>query len=350
MTQPNWKSERRSTQKPDFKIYTEMQEYMAAGHIGRAPNTTVDDLFAKFEAEKRGDIRNIQLPYPQINRSVGNGLALGNITAVVAPPGASKTWWVLNLLLHAGSQGFSWRYLGLEDCAELWIQKLMAAKLCDWRIVAQPAADDQEDRVRLAEHKRRAMENNRAFLDDLYLRVAENPRIIPGLATGEVCAEVHYEDILAFVEGEADTSDIVVIDPVSQVDFSTDGRDYAGQARFMQRLSTIVTKKSIHVILVVHTTKYQQVGADPTSAAGGSAKITQLSQYVLMLQRHDPAIEDETYNAYSQTVEHKLTMTVVKSRNGMSGQKFAFDLLAEGPCFREYGLIKLKSSKRKVGQ
>lgn len=343
--------EKPHSRRPDFKVYTEMQRHMATNHIGAMPNTTVDDMFAKFDAEGRGDIRNIQLPYPQLNRAVGNGLALRNITALVASPGASKTWWAINFLLHAMTQGFRVRYLGLEDCAEMWIQKFMAAKLCDWRIVAQPSTDDPDERQRVAEHKRQAMENNREFLESLYQCVAENPRIVPDRATGDVRTEVHYEDILAFVEDEAESTDIVVVDPVSMIDFSEDGlRDFAGQARFMQRLASIVARNPIHVILVVHTTKQQQNGGDMLSGVGGSSKFTQLAQNVLVLQRHEPPIEDEVYGAWTQIVEHKLTMTVAKSRAGLSLQKYAFDFVEDGPRFREYGLIKQKATKRKVGQ
>ena len=339
-----------SIHKPDFTVYTEMQDYLAVNHIGRTPNTSIDDLFDKFQAEARGEIRNIQLPYPQLNRGVGNGLALRNITAVVAPPGASKTWWIINVLIYAWNQGFTWCYQGLEDSAELWIQKFMAAKLCDWRIVAQPDSDVLEERRRLAEHKRQANEANREFLDVLYKCVFENPRIVSDPATGEIRAEVDYEDILSFIEGAAEKTNLIVIDPVSQIDFSEDGRDYVGQAKFMQRLTAIVARNPVHVIIVVHTAKQTPYGGDPTSSVGGTSKFTQLAQNVLMLQRHDPAIEDEIYNAFTETIEHKLTMTVVKSRSGMSGQKFAYDFLKEGPCFREHGLIKLKAAKRKVGQ
>lgn len=342
--------DRYPNRRPDFTIYREMEKYLQAGHIGHEPNTTPEDLFARIAAEGRGEIRNIQLPYPQLNRAVGNGLALRNITALVAPPGASKTWWAFNFLLHAGTQGFTWRYLGLEDCAEMWIQKLMAAKLCDWRIVAQPSTDDPEERKRIAEHKRVAMENNRAFLEELYQCVAENPRIVPDPKTGEIKAEVHYEDVLRYVEDEAELTNIIVIDPVSQIDFSDDGRDWQGQARFMQRLTSIVAKNPVHVVLVVHTAKNQPAGGEPTSAAGGSGKFTQLAHNVLMVQRHDPAIEDEVYGAWTQNIEHKLTMTVAKSRSGFSGQKYAYDFLTEGPNFCEHGLIKQKASKRKAGQ
>lgn len=214
----------------------------------------------------------------------------------------------------------------------------------------QSSTDDPEERLRVAEHKRAALERNRGFLDELYLRVAENPRIVPDRETGEVRAEVHYEDVLRYVESEAEITNVIVIDPVSQIDFSEDGRDWQGQARFMQRLTSIVAKNQVHVVLVVHTTKNQPAGGDPTSAVGGSGKFTQLAHNVLMLQRHDPAIEDEVYSAWTQTIEHKLTMTVVKSRSGISGQKFAYDFLTEGPVFREYGLIKQTATKRKAGQ
>jgi hypothetical protein len=90
-----------ANRKPDFRIYSEMQGYLSARHIGHDPITAPEDLFARIAAEGRGEIRTIQLPYRQLNKSVGNGLAFRNITALVASPGASKSWWNINILLHA---------------------------------------------------------------------------------------------------------------------------------------------------------------------------------------------------------------------------------------------------------
>lgn len=335
--------------KPSFKIYSEMQKYMAATHIGQTPRTTVDDILGKIEAEGRGDIRNVLLPYPQLNRSVGGGFALRTLTAICASPGVSKSLFTINILLHAMSNGFRARYLPLEDSAEIWIRKFLAARLCDWRILAQPSTDDPEERRRVADYKLRAIEENREFVESLRECVCENPRIVSDPATGDVRADVHYEDVLAFVEGEAEYADVIAVDPVSQIDFSPDGRDFVGQATFMQRLTGLVARKPVHIILVVHTGK-QTSGGDTTSALGGSAKFSQLAHNVLVMQRHDPSVEDEVYGAWTRTIEHKLTVTVTKSRTGFSGQKFAFDLIDSGPCFEEHGMIKLNALKRKAGQ
>lgn len=325
------------------------KRFLASSHVGRQPDTTPEDLESHIKAERDGLIKAIRLPWWKLNMKIGNGLLPGNVTIITGTPGTSKSYLALNILLAAGRLGFRWRLLPLEDNAQTWILKTLAVNIDSWRLVSQPENDDE--RRTLGNYKLGCLDEHRDFVAECHQNISENPRM-PLSAYGEkVVMDVGYEDVLRFVENEAEDSHLICIDPISQITFDPDGRDYRGQADFMRRLVAIAASSLAHILLVAHNAKQQYRGnGDSVDGVQGSAMLGRLAHNILTLNRHDPSIEDEIYSTYTSTIQHKLTLTVTKSRNGITGEKFAFDLSEYGPTFKEHGLIKFAAQKRRIGQ
>lgn len=314
------------------------------GHVGRIADNAITELRAKLEAERDGRIQAIHFPWWQADSAVGNGLAPGEVTVLAGPPGASKSYFALNILRAASHGGFRWRLLPLEDDAMTWIQRYLAVELCDWRMVARPKAGDERERVELAERKLAMLDVHRDLVGDLRFAICENPRMpVAGPGGKTVVPDVTWRDVLGFIEREGDDNDLLVVDPLSQMTFDPEGRNNnAREADFTRNAVALARSSRTHLLLVAHTVKgtYRTGAAGGVESIQGSAMLTRLAHNVLTVTRHDPAMESEIYNAACPMVSHRITLEVAKSRSGHSGNKIAFDLEKDGPRFKEHGLIK----------
>lgn len=321
---------------------------MAMEFVGRKPDTQPEDLFNRVRDERDGVIKPIRLPWWQLNKGIGYGLLPGNLTVIAGPPGVAKSYFVLNAILAAHDAGFTWRHLPLEDDAQTWVMKFIAVLSNDWKLLAQPERDEQEERFHLGQHKEAVLARHQDFIEQLYDRyVAENPRV-PISAFGEYHAlDVDYKQVLKYADDEAFRSQLITIDPISQITFDENGRDWQGQSEFLRKLAAIATQWKVHILLVAHTAKQSARNGIAESLDGvqGSAMITRLAHNVITLARHD-AVESPVYSSTFPTVEHKMTVCIAKSRNGFSGSRFAFDMSDQGPTFIERGMIKPKAPKR----
>lgn len=327
--------------------YEEMRDYMATGHIGRAADGGVDALRARIEAEGDGRIKPIRLPWRDADRALGFGFTPGQVTIIAGSAGVAKSYLVLNILDHAEQRGVNWRLLPLEDDGSRWIQRMLAVHLGQWSLVAQPENDGEEARRFAAATKLRALEDNHEYVAMLYERIFENPRLPMDDGTGNmVTRDVGYLDVLAFLESVAADCALVALDCLSQITFSPDGRDYIGQAAFMRGTVGIAASTGAHIMLVGHNGK-GGAGRDPLDSIQGSSLFQRLAHNVIVLSRSDPPAESEVLDRYNPIVEHRLTLAVLKSRGGASGDRIAMDLDPNGPVFIEHGKIKAKAKGRK---
>lgn len=325
--------------------YQEMRDYLATAHIGRQAEGGIDALRNRIQAEGDGRIKPIRLPWKYTDEALGFGLTPGQVTIIAGSAGVAKSYLLLNILRHAGEKGSRWRLLPLEDDAGRWIQRMLAVHLSSWAMVAQPDDDCEETRRQVAERKLTALDDNKLLVEQWCESIFENPRlpVDDGLG-GLVTRDVHYRDVLSFLEGIADACELVGLDCLSQISFSEDGRDYVGQSEFMRGVVGIAASTGAHIVLVGHNGK-GGANRDPLDGVQGSAMFNRLAHNVVTLARHDPAIESEVFSRFIPTVEHKLTLSVLKSRGGASGDKMAMDLDQYGPQFIEYGRIKARTKR-----
>lgn len=327
--------------------YEEMAEQLAASYIGRQADGGIDALRERIQAEGDGRIKPIRLPWREVDKALGYGLTPGQVSIIAGSAGVAKSYLVLNILRYAGEKGFRWRLLPLEDDAGRWIQRMLAVKLTAWWMVAQPENDSEEESRRVAGMKLAALEENREYVAELYERIFENPRLpVDDGSGGKVVRDVEYQDVLSFLEAVAEDSDLVGLDCLSQISFSADGKDYIGQSAFMRQVVGIAASTGAHIVLVGHNGK-GGANRDPLDSIQGSALFNRLAHNVVSLARSDPPAESEVYSRFDPFVEHRLTLSVLKSRGGASGDKIAMDLAEGGPQFTEYGRIKGKGKGKK---
>jgi hypothetical protein len=326
--------------------YREMEIAFQADHIGRPAAGGIGALRKRLEMERDGAIRLIPPPWRGLRAALGGGFLPGNVTIIIGSAGVAKSYALLNVLLHAGQFGFSWRLIPLEDDAGRGIQRMLAVKLCDWGLVAQPLTDSEAERRRVADAKLAVLETNREFVAELYERIYENPWLPIDDGSGrKISRPVDYEAVLDCLRDEAASNDIVGLDCLSQIIFSEDGRDYRGQAEFMRGAVGIAADSGCHLILVGHNAKAGAQARDPLDAIQGSALFGRLAHNIVSLTRHDPIVQSELFSRDTPYVAHRLTLSVLKCRGGESGTRFAYDLEASGPCFREHGPIKPRAAK-----
>jgi hypothetical protein len=317
---------------------------MTANSVWDKANGSPVELFEKIRAEGRGDIPTIQLPWLSLNRVIGYGLKCGCVGILAGSPGASKSLMVANICLHAESQGFAWKYAPLEDEAQDWIERFMAVHLRDWKMISNPESDTPDARERLAQHKEMFLSSELDMLGKLYEHILENPNLAD-LRSEE--NPVDYPAVLDWIVEACKDNDLIVIDPVGFIEFSESGKDWFGQQRFIRRLTAIAKQHKVYVLMVAHTAKRPgRSGMLSTlDDLQGAAALSRGAHYVFFVDRHEEQ-ESKVYSYCETTVFHKLTVTVGKSRGGFSGTRLAFDLEQEGPVFREYGIIKPRSSEK----
>lgn len=313
--------------------------------LGQLPTTEEADLASRYEAERQGLIRSIRLPWLTLNRVLGNGLRPGEVTLLAGDPGVSKSYMALNILLSMDNANRKWRLQPLEDDPAAWAERMLAVRVNNWRMTSQPETDDPLERDELFRWKESVLQENMRLKERLDFQIARNPWIP---RSDQDSASVTHLDVLDLIDFEAGDSELVCIDPLSQIEFSQDGRDYSGQADFMRRLVSKAKATGIHVLLVAHLKKRSvRDNAPPVlDDIQGSALFGRVAQNAVALVRHDPAIESELFSIGVPFIEHRLTAHVLKSRSGQSGQRIAFDLSRNGPTFIEHGLIKPKIRRK----
>lgn len=335
-----------ATQMKILKPYREMQSFLETSHIGRLADGGVEALCQRLEDEGSGAIRAIQIPWRQTHKSVGYGFAPGQVSFLAGTSGGAKSYWVLNLLRNAWQQGVRWQLLPLEDDAGRWIQRMIAVHTCSWAMVMQPKEDTPEERRRSADAKLAALNEHRDFVDEMYQRIAENPRLPVDDGTGGmVSKDVDCDGVLTFIREAAEDNDLLVVDPITQISFGRDGNVWDAQEKFMRDVVAIAATTGVHILVVAHFAKGGSNAADPLDGIAGSSLFGKIAHNALLLIRHDPTIESNVIARINPTVEHRITITVQKGRGGLSGNKIAFDLHEHGPQFIEYGLIKPKGKK-----
>lgn len=319
-------------------ILEDAERFAAASHIGRLAEGGAGAFVRRIEKEKDGTIRAVRLPWRHFDRAIGNGLIPGQVTILAGPAGVAKSYMLLNMLRYASFQNAEWRLLPLEDDAGWWMQRMLAVCTGSWNMVAQPAGDTGDERRVVAERKIAVARANPELVESLHARIYENPRLPVRGEDGTLRARsVDYRDVLAFIESIAGEAAIIGLDCLSQVDFSSNGVDYPGQADFIRSLVGIAASTSAHIVLVGHFAK-AAAGKSPLDAIQGSAMFNRLAHNVLTLTRHDPPRASEVVGRQGQ-VEHGLTLSVLKCRAGLSGARIAFNLGPEGPVFAECGVV-----------
>jgi hypothetical protein len=178
--------------------------------------------------------------------------------------------------------------------------------------------------------------------------ISENPfRGVIDDAGRRVYPPVYFSDMINDIRQQCEKKDLVVVDPLSSIEFDDGNNQYENQKRFVQALSAIAAETNCRIVVVHHIKKIadprQYVGLDEIA---GSSGIGRFCDCALVIEFHPQARESEILQSDGLTrlIDHGRTMTLAKCRDGPgSNWRLACDLDRDALDWREHGIIKGKS-------
>jgi hypothetical protein len=183
-------------------------------------------------------------------------------------------------------------------------------------------------------------------------KVTENPRYgIKDEHGNTVIKGLDYQRVLEWIKTTAKTSRVIVVDPISQIDF--DGKDrWKDEADFVRNALGIISDSGACLILVAHTVKRTGLNASVDLSAEdvqGSAMYTRLAHTTLLLDACEmKTSEVRLTGGGSEMVTHNRVVTIASARNGSASRsRLAFLQDQNKPAFIELGFLLNKSKRRK---
>jgi len=279
------------------------------------------------------------LPWKRLSK-LTKALRPGSLTVLAGPAGHGKSFFLLQIAAHVHSLGHDFSYLILEDQKIDFERRILAHLSGTWQVID----DDQES----AETRLKILSRYENEVNNLAEHVPENPRLaITGKGGNIFVPPLPFSKVLDWVAREMKTSRVVIIDPLTQIDFSGN-KSWKEEADFIRHLTGLASLMESSVILATHTVK--RSGKNNTlpltgEDIQGSADIKRLSHTVLLLDVHDKN-ESEVWREEGRvdTVFHNRTVIVDKVRNAPGkGNRVAFSM--DSPVFEELGVIAPKEKK-----
>lgn len=209
----------------------------------------------------------------------------------------------------------------------------------DWSLIEQ---DDVN-----AEHREAKIKANLTAIAELSVSIRENPRrpVIDEETRKLVVPKLPYHSVCSWIGDQKGSIDLLVIDPVSQIDFRlASEKEWDGQDTFVRQVCALAEDTGIHIVLVAHVKKRTSTekakGTLSMDDICGSSAFSKFVQNVILLERHDPRESEVRGESEEECMAwHKWTMHLDKSRDGKgAGSRFAMDL-SNSPLFRCSGSI-----------
>jgi KaiC/GvpD/RAD55 family RecA-like ATPase len=294
---------------------------------------------AELAKERTRAKKSIRLPWPAVDDAIGGGLRRGKVTCVAGHPGGGKSYLGLAFCFHASVQGFRWIYLPLEDSQVEATRRMAAIVAEDWAMIEQDETN--------AERREASVKANLTAIAELSVSIRENPRrpVIDADTSKLTVPKLPYHSVCSWIGEQKGSVDLIVIDPVSQIDFRLGSeKEWDGQDTFVRQVCALAEDTGIHIVLVAHVKKRTSMekakGSLSMDDICGSSAFSKFVQNVILLERHDPRdSEVRIENMEESSAHHKWTMHLDKSRDGKgAGTRFAMDL-SHSPLFRCAGAI-----------
>ena len=308
------------------------------------PEIKTGDAFAgmmqDFNGELSGRVKKITMPWPKLNSAIGTGLGCTHSSLLAGPPGNGKTFFALQILNAAIAQDKRCLYIPLEMTDSELLRRCYAFILGSWKII-----DSDIKHSTFAMEKAIKDKTLRDILRQTGEAIAENPTmpVIDGRTI--TLKRLTSQNMLDFLATKADKYDLIIVDPVSKLDF--DGaQQWRAQEDFVKYIDGICRLHKCHVMLVCHTAKRQRYQGKQTPISmddiQGSAAFTRYVDSIMLLDYHHDGASSTVLRVgqNNMPVEHKRTLKLDKARHGKgAGLSFAFDFSETSPEFKEHGII-----------
>jgi KaiC/GvpD/RAD55 family RecA-like ATPase len=305
----------------------------------------LDAMLAEIEEQAAGTRVTLPLPWQRLSGGC-NALRPGTMTILAGPLKTGKSFFTMNIVRHIHELGHRWAYLPLEDDRKAWAWRMLSILEEDYRI---------NDLTReMAKKRNEAIEKRLPELSEYLASVTENPRVgIKDRLGHTVIPEITHDRVLGWIAKNAKTCRLIVVDPMSQIEFN--GREHwKDEGSFVRQALGIISDTNTSLILVAHTRKRPGSDAAVELSAEdvqGSAMFTRLAHTTLLIDACEMR-ESEVYRPCGEreTVIHNRIVTIAAARNGgASRSRVAFLQDQNKPIFHELGFI-IPKSKLKRGR
>jgi hypothetical protein len=288
---------------------------------GSQPAGATADLFERIDAIITGTWKSIEWPWPALSRAC-KSLFPGTITVVCGDPSASKSFFLLEAMEHWHQEGIPVDLLELEEDRAFHLLRLLAIKSGIWDVL-----NDEWGR------------SHAAKLSEFYgIHEPAIQSFAPHLQAGGL-GQLDYDAVLKWIEQRCVAgARILAIDPITAV--STGESRQIEDLGFIVRASVILRAHGARLILVTHPRQSGKATSSQDDVAGGRA-YSRHTQTVLMLHRHDPAVDLQCRapGGFSEFKRCNRSIRIAKARNAPGhGWRIGFNL---GPDVRflEHGVI-----------
>lgn len=305
-------------------------------------NKVLDKMFESLEEQDSGKSMPISFPWPRLTSST-QALREKTVTVLAGAEKAGKSFLTMNIIKHAQEMGVSWAYLQLEDDVEAWTWRMLAILEQNYKMIDTGKETVME---RTEAYKRRRDE-----LGGYVVNVTENPRNGHKNAKGETeIPKVTADKVLNWLRRASKRARIVVIDPMSQIDF-TGRNSWEQEADFIRNCCAIVQDGRCSLILVCHTVKGSGANGVERSSSDvqGSAMLTRLAQTTLILDTCE--LEEKEIKLSGNTTkkaEANRILLIAAARNGPGTRsKLAYLQNSSGPTFQEIGFLATPQKKNR---
>jgi hypothetical protein len=269
----------------------------------------------------------VNIPWPWVSITQGAKAMLpGKVTIVCGPPGGTKSFWVLQAVLHWLEAGHKAVIYELEDNIEDHLN----------RALVQLAGDSNLMDERWVKGNYALAEEARKEYGDKLARLGRAMTVLSS-------DMVQLDELAAWVEAQCKAgAEIIVIDPISLADAGKDR--YVADQRFILRVKQSIRATGARLILVTHP-KQGKGGAMGMDGMAGGAAYQRFPHTVLWVEPLKKP-EDRNVSLWTQagqiasirTVNRKVC--IFKARNGGgSGREIGMWFEPQSFAFTDMGVL-----------
>lgn len=297
------------------------------------------DLTRQLADIAAGRRRAVHFMHAQASR-LTQALLPGTITIVCGSLGASKSFWLQEVLMNLHAAGVTVALLHLEEDRTFHLR----------RVLAQLAGlSGLTDETWIAEHPQDALAAAERYAGEIQsfgVCITDTP------AQG-----MNYEAVTAWAKDRAETgARVIAIDPITLADPGERRKQWDADRDLMAALKSIAVRRGASIMLVSHPSKGAPSSGNMLDSLAGGAAFQRAAQTVLWLEHLAAPMEDAIIHGASLTFRPDADEPVnrilhlSKARNGRGqGQKLAFHFDPKTLRSKELGVLEV-ISKRKGGR
>lgn len=279
-----------------------------------------------METEKiiGGQRRALPFAWPLIT-SLSRALMPGTVTCLFGPPGALKSYWIMECLVEWVGAGIDCCVFELEEDRVYHMRRAHAQMARDSRIMSNDWIEANAMEFRLSRDA-----------------LAKHIEAVGKVITDAPNDEISFEMLTTWADSRAKQGkQIIVIDPVTAV--TPGAKVWIEDQKFIFHMKTLARTYQTRIILVTHPRKAIKPGAIGLDDMAGGSSYQRFSQSVLLLERNKSkeAVEVRKDPAWPiEMMSPDLVLHIAKARNGPgAGKKIAVQLGRDTLRFKELGVL-----------